>query len=85
MIARLGATGGTPLASWGHPNKLPRLLAVLALLILTAAPAVAPHAAAGEPSSVPFLQVRIERVTPEVVTHNQRARRHRRRNRAERR
>ena len=41
---------------------------MLALLILTAAPAVAPHAAAGEPSSVPFLQVRIERVTPEVVT-----------------
>ena len=52
----------------GPPAAGPRLLAVLALLILTAAPAVAPHAAAGEPRSVPFLQVRIDRVTPEVVT-----------------
>jgi hypothetical protein len=49
-------------------TALPRLLAVLALLVLVAAPAVSPHAAAGEPGSVPFLQVRIERVTPEVVT-----------------
>ena len=47
---------------------LPRLLAVLALLILIAMPAVSPHAAAGEPGAVPFLQVRIDRVTPEVVT-----------------
>jgi hypothetical protein len=47
---------------------LPRLLAVLALLILIATPAVSPHAAAGEPGSVPFLQVRIDRVTPEVMT-----------------
>ena len=52
----------------GSGTVLPRLLAVLALLILIAAPAVAPHAAAGEPGSVPFLQVRIDRVTPEVVT-----------------
>ena len=37
-------------------------------LILIAAPAVPPPAAAGEPGSVPFLQVRIDRVTPEVVT-----------------
>ncbi len=52
----------------GAEKVLPRLLAVLALLILVAAPAVAPNAAAGEPGSVPFLQVRIDRVTPEVVT-----------------
>ncbi len=52
----------------GSGTVLPRLLAVLALLILIAAPAVSPHAAAGEPGSVPFLQVRIDRVTPEVVT-----------------
>ena len=57
MTARLGS-GTVP----------PRLLAVLAMLILMAAPAVSPHAAAGEPGSVPFLQVRIDRVTPEVVT-----------------
>ena len=47
---------------------LPRLLAVLALLILIAVPAVSPNAAAGEPGAVPFLQVRIDRVTPQVVT-----------------
>lgn len=47
---------------------LPRLLAVLALLILIAMPAVSPHAAAGEPGALPFLQVRIDHVTPETVT-----------------
>ncbi|OBA87293.1 hypothetical protein A5662_26255 [Mycobacteriaceae bacterium 1482268.1] len=52
----------------GCGTVLRSLLAVLALLILVAAPAVSPHAAAGEPGSVPFLQVRIDRVTPEVVT-----------------
>ncbi len=52
----------------GAGTALPRLLAVLTLLVLIAMPAVSPHAAAGEPGSVPFLQVRIERVTPEVVT-----------------
>ena len=47
---------------------LPRLLAAIVLLTLIAAPAVGPRAAAGEPGSTPFLQVRIDRVTPEVVT-----------------
>jgi hypothetical protein len=46
---------------------LPRLLAAVALLMLLVAPAM-PPAAAGEPGAVPFLQVRIDRVTPEVVT-----------------
>jgi uncharacterized protein DUF6049 len=50
------------------PAVLARLLAALALLTLFAAPAAAPNAAAGEPGAVPFLQVRIDRVTPEVVT-----------------
>ena len=48
-----------------------RLLAALALLTLIAAPSsgpAIPHAAAGEPGSVPFLQVRIDHVSPEVVT-----------------
>lgn len=45
-----------------------RLLAALALLTLIALPAAVPHAAAGEPGAVPFLQVRIDRVTPDVVT-----------------
>ncbi len=47
---------------------LARLLAAVALLILVAVPVAVPHAAAGEPGTVPFLQVRIDRVTPEVVT-----------------
>jgi hypothetical protein len=37
-------------------------------MILIVAPAIIPRAAAGEPGSTLFLQVRIDRVTPEVVT-----------------
>jgi hypothetical protein len=48
-------------------RAVPRMLAAIALLALIAVP-VTPPAAAGEPGSVPFLQVRIDRVTPEVVT-----------------
>jgi hypothetical protein len=47
---------------------LARLFAALALLMVFAAPAALPHAAAGEPGAVPFLQVRIDRIGPEVVT-----------------
>jgi hypothetical protein len=47
---------------------LARLLAALALLTLIAAPIALPRAAAGEPGAVPFLQVRIDRITPEIVT-----------------
>ncbi|MCW2690977.1 MAG: hypothetical protein JWR37_5867 [Mycobacterium sp.] len=41
---------------------------VMALLGVLAALSGAPRAAAGEPGAVPFLQVRIDRVTPEIVT-----------------
>ncbi|MCT7661297.1 DUF6049 family protein [Mycobacterium deserti] len=51
-----------------RPAVRARLLAAIALLLLTAAQMTGPHAAAGEPGSVPFLQVRIDRVTPEIVT-----------------
>ena len=48
---------------------LPRLLAAIALLLLFIAGSVrGPQAAAGEPGSMPFLQVRIDLVTPDVVT-----------------
>lgn len=47
---------------------VPRLLAALVLLVLTAIPAALPQAAAGEPGASPFLQLRIDRVTPDVVT-----------------
>ena len=47
---------------------LGRLLTALALLTLIAAPAATPGAAAGEPGAVPFLQVKIDHITPAVVT-----------------
>jgi hypothetical protein len=47
---------------------VPRILASIAMLVLFAAPAVSPPAAASEPGSTPFLQLRIDRVTPDVVT-----------------
>lgn len=52
----------------GVGTVLARLLAALTLLMLVAAPALSPPAAAGEPGSVPFLQIRIDQITPEVVT-----------------
>ncbi len=45
-----------------------RLLAAIALVALIAAPAVAPRAAAGEPGSGSFLQIRIDSVTPQAVS-----------------
>ncbi|BBY18604.1 hypothetical protein MLIT_41960 [Mycolicibacterium litorale] len=47
---------------------VPRVLAALVLLLLTALPTALPKAAAGEPGAAPFLQLRIDRVTPDVVT-----------------
>ncbi|HKV21983.1 MAG TPA: DUF6049 family protein [Mycobacterium sp.] len=55
-------------ARLGSGTVTSRLIAVLVSLIFIVAPTVSPHAAAGEPGSVPFLQVRIDRVTPDVVT-----------------
>lgn len=49
-------------------SALPRLILGIVLLALFAAPAALPRAAAGEPGSQPFLQLRIDRITPDVVT-----------------
>ncbi|OBG12482.1 hypothetical protein A5765_14055 [Mycolicibacterium celeriflavum] len=49
-------------------GALLRLLTALILLALSALPIAVPHPAAGQPGSTPFLQVRIDRVTPDVVT-----------------
>ncbi len=46
----------------------PRILLVVGLLALLTMPTTAAPAAAGEPGSVPFLQVRLDRVTPDLVT-----------------
>ncbi|MDV3131408.1 MULTISPECIES: DUF6049 family protein [Mycobacterium] len=45
-----------------------RLLVAIGLVALFVVPFALPRAAAGEPGSTPFLTVRIDRVTPEVVT-----------------
>ncbi|MEN4478180.1 DUF6049 family protein [Mycolicibacterium cosmeticum] len=45
-----------------------RFLAAVAMLILFAGPAISPRAAAGEPGSAQFLQLQIDRVTPDIVT-----------------
>lgn len=49
-------------------SVVPRLLAAVLMLLLFAVPAALPTAAAGEPGAAPFLQLRIDRVTPDVVT-----------------
>ncbi|MDT5094619.1 MAG: hypothetical protein QOH60_3982 [Mycobacterium sp.] len=46
-----------------------RLLGVMLLALAPAAAATAPRAAAGEPADTRFLEVRIDRVTPETVTN----------------
>lgn len=48
-------------------GSLPRILAILGVLALLAMPTTAP-AAAGEPGSAPFLQVRVDSVTPDLIT-----------------
>ncbi|WP_286199341.1 DUF6049 family protein [Mycobacterium sp. ELW1] len=48
-------------------GKLPRIVLVLGFLALLAMPTTAP-AAAGEPGSTPFLQVRVDSVTPDLIT-----------------
>ena len=63
MTVRRGASGAT-----ARGTVLSRVLTLLVALLLVALPAVMPVAAAGEPTSVPFIQVRIDRVSPEVVT-----------------
>ncbi|HTM85500.1 MAG TPA: DUF6049 family protein [Mycobacterium sp.] len=49
-------------------TSLVRIAMVAAVLMLTVLPITAPRAVAGEPAPLPFLQIRIDRVTPEVVT-----------------
>lgn len=54
-----------PRLSRAAASCLPVLAGILALLIV---PTAAPRAAAGEPSATPFVQVRVDQVTPDVVT-----------------
>ncbi len=45
-----------------------RLLAAVALLVLVLVPAVVPRAAAGEPGARPFLQLHIDKITPDTIS-----------------
>ncbi|MDT4985950.1 MAG: hypothetical protein QOI74_44 [Micromonosporaceae bacterium] len=49
-------------------GRVVRLLVAIGLLMLFVVPMATPRAAADEASSTPFLQVRVDRVTPDVVT-----------------
>jgi hypothetical protein len=61
-----GCGPGRDDAEAGHRRT--RILLVLGLLALLTMPTTTAPAAAGEPGSVPFLQVRLDRVTPDLVT-----------------
>ncbi|SEH55565.1 hypothetical protein SAMN04489835_1367 [Mycolicibacterium rutilum] len=50
------------------PTALLRLLAALLLLTLSVVPIAVPRAAAAQESTTPFLQVRVDDVTPDIVT-----------------
>ncbi|WP_444850814.1 hypothetical protein [Mycobacterium sp. P7213] len=65
-MTRTRRSGGGP-----SPRRLAALPAVVTALLITLGTALggaAPHAPAGEPDVAPFVQIRIDRVTPEVVT-----------------
>lgn len=64
---RPSGVGTLPTLS-GPLNAFPAVLAALLMILGTALAAAAPHATAGEPDTAPFVQIRIDRVTPEVVT-----------------
>jgi hypothetical protein len=49
-------------------STVARILTIVSVLLLVAVPGALPRAAAGEPGQMPFLQVRIDHVSPELVT-----------------
>jgi hypothetical protein len=59
-------TAGSAMPRW--ISTAARILTVLGVLVLMAVPAVVPRAAAGEPGQLPFLQLRIDHVSPDLVT-----------------
>lgn len=65
-MTRTRRSGGFALPAFS--GSLAALTAVIAALLMALGAAGVPHAAAGEPDGAPFVQIRIDRVTPEVVT-----------------
>ena len=54
---------------WAGLLRLVAAVGVVAgFAVLLTAPVIAPHAAAGEPGATPFVRVRIDQVSPDVVT-----------------
>ncbi|HEX3787225.1 MAG TPA: hypothetical protein VHW44_05140 [Pseudonocardiaceae bacterium] len=62
-----GINRGSTAPRLRRPGVLSRLLAVVGILVGLSV-GVIPTAAAGEPGATPFVQVRIDQVTPQVVT-----------------
>ncbi|MEE6179063.1 hypothetical protein [Mycobacterium sp. 050134] len=59
-----------PQLCWAGFVRLAAVLGIVGILTMLIAPfgAVTPHASAGEPGATPFVRVRIDQVTPDVVT-----------------
>ncbi|SPM33868.1 hypothetical protein BN1232_00161, partial [Mycobacterium rhizamassiliense] len=59
----------SPRLCWAGLLRLAAAVGIVAgFAVLLTGPIVAPHAAAGEPGATPFVRVRIDQVTPDVVT-----------------
>ena len=67
---RIGQAAGPRIGQAAGPRigQAARLLVAIGLLLLSVAPMTAPRASANQPGPTPFLSVRIDRVTPDVVT-----------------
>jgi len=58
-----------PRLCWADLLRLVAVVGIVAgFAVLLAGPVIAPRAAAGEPGATPFVRVRIDQVTPDVVT-----------------
>ncbi|HWF27555.1 MAG TPA: hypothetical protein VG327_04100 [Mycobacterium sp.] len=58
-----------PRLRWAGLLRLAAVVGIVAgFAVVLTAPVIAPRAAAGEPGSTPFVRVRIDQVTPDVVT-----------------
>lgn len=59
-----------PQLCWAGFARLAAVVCIVAVLVMLTAPfgAVVPRATAGEPGATPFVRVRIDQVTPDVVT-----------------
>lgn len=69
-MIRTRRSGGGRLPAWSVPRTAPRAVVAAFLMALGMAlgSAAAPHAIAGEPGGMLFVQIRVDQVTPELIT-----------------